>query len=194
MSTKITNNLFSNLTGASLPKIKRFARDFLGPDPAATRQSGRAREYSEEDGFIIYLGEHLVSVLKYTTPEAKQIIGDLKPWLVSRGLFPNSSPATDQIDFMIDDYDIEIWPAKRSNSFFYEAKGFIQKAVVERKRIAGQVHTTLVDRYVMFPIKEELFSEAPTRADLSRRFLSKVLHISHLLRAYNMALGKIKLV
>jgi len=71
----------------NLARWKRWSREFLPPDPLGGLQSGFARQYSPEDAFTVFLGGHLVSNLRYSIPEAKQILADLRGWLKSHGFF-----------------------------------------------------------------------------------------------------------
>ena len=71
----------------NLAKWKRWAREFLDPDPLGGYQSGFARQFSYKDSFRVYLGGHLVGALKFTIPEARQILHDLDGWLKKNKLY-----------------------------------------------------------------------------------------------------------
>lgn len=71
----------STYFGFKLTRWKRWAREFLPPDPLGGLQSGYARQYSPIEAFQVYLGGHLVSELKYSIPQAKIIVKDLKGWI-----------------------------------------------------------------------------------------------------------------
>lgn len=62
-------------------KWKRWAREFLPPDPLGGFQSGFARQFSYKDAFRVFIGGHLVSGLKFTIPEARRILDDLEAWI-----------------------------------------------------------------------------------------------------------------
>ena len=68
-------------------KWKRWTREFLPPDPLGGYQSGYARQFSYKDAFRVYLGGHLVGVLRFTIPEARQILSDLESWIKKQGFF-----------------------------------------------------------------------------------------------------------
>ena len=70
-----------------LSKWKRWVREFLAPDPLGGLQSGFARQFNLRDAFRVYLGGCLVADLKYTIPEARQILADLNGWLKKSGFF-----------------------------------------------------------------------------------------------------------
>ena len=52
-------------------------------------QSGLARQYTVDEAFAVYLGGHLVAELKFTIPEARQILADLRPRIEQLNLFYN---------------------------------------------------------------------------------------------------------
>ena len=76
----------------NLAKWKRWAREFLPPDPLGGLRSGYARQFSHKDAFRVYLAGYLVSALKFSVPETKKILVDLDAWLKKQGLFalPNN--------------------------------------------------------------------------------------------------------
>lgn len=66
---------------------KRWAREFLTPDPLGGYQSGYARQFSHKDAFRVFLGGYLVSVLRFSIPEARQVLMDLDAWMRRHGLY-----------------------------------------------------------------------------------------------------------
>jgi hypothetical protein len=66
---------------------KRWAREFLPPDPLGGFQSGYARQFSYKDAFRVYLGGDLVSALRLTIPEARQVLTDLDDWMKRQGFY-----------------------------------------------------------------------------------------------------------
>ena len=77
----------SQKLGVNLAKWKRWSREFLPPDPLGGLQSGYARQYNPNEAFTVYLAGHLVAELKFTVPEARQIINDLSRWLVEHKFY-----------------------------------------------------------------------------------------------------------
>jgi hypothetical protein len=82
-----TNKDLSGRLKVNLARWKRWSREFLPPDPLGGLQSGYARQYNPDDAFTIYIGGHLVHELKFSIPEAKQILLDLHPWLVDHHFY-----------------------------------------------------------------------------------------------------------
>ena len=82
-----TNREVSKRLDINLSKWKRWSREFLPPDPLGGMQSGFARQYSPDGAFTVYLGGHLVADLKFTIPEAKQIVTDLHKWFAEKGFY-----------------------------------------------------------------------------------------------------------
>lgn len=86
-----TNKELSQILGIKLAKWKRWSREFLAPDPLGGLQSGYARQYNINEAFTVFLGGHLVGYLKFTIPEARQILKDLHQWLVDHEFYFNFS-------------------------------------------------------------------------------------------------------
>ena len=82
-----TNKELSQKFDINLARWKRWSREFLPPDPLGGLQSGYARQYSIDDAFTVVLGGHLVGNLKFSVPETKQILIDLKQWLVDHDFY-----------------------------------------------------------------------------------------------------------
>ena len=85
-----SNRELSQKLEINLARFKRWSREFLPPDPLGGMQSGYARQYSIDNAFTVYLGGQLVSELKYTIPEAKKILADLKNWLKEKDFYINT--------------------------------------------------------------------------------------------------------
>jgi hypothetical protein len=66
---------------------KRWAREFLPPDPLGGYQSGYARQFSCKDAFRVFLGGYLVSLLRMSIPEARQVLMDLDNWMKKQGFY-----------------------------------------------------------------------------------------------------------
>ena len=81
------NRELSQKLGVNLAKWKRWSREFLAPDPLGGLQSGYARQYNLDDALTVYLGGFLVAGLKFSIPEAKQILSDLKDWMLSHHFY-----------------------------------------------------------------------------------------------------------
>ena len=82
-----TNKELSKKFSVNLARWKRWSREFLPPDPLGGLQSGYARQYNPDEAFTVALGGHLVGDLKFTIPEAKQILIDLQQWLVDHDFY-----------------------------------------------------------------------------------------------------------
>jgi hypothetical protein len=86
-----TNKELSQAFQINLAKWKRWSREFLPPDPLGGLQSGFARQYNLDEAFSVFLGGHLVGDLKFTIPESRQILNDLRQWLVDHNFYFNFS-------------------------------------------------------------------------------------------------------
>ena len=134
-----TNRELSKQLGINLTKWKRWSREFLPPDPLGGMQSGYARQYHPDQAFTVFLGGHLVSDLKFSIPEAKQMMADLKPWLSDKGFFfaPKGFTVSQKgIDVLIQRYVIFIRREKGTENrfkFIYTARGIISNEPVVHK-------------------------------------------------------------
>ena len=80
-----TNRQMAAKLNIKLSRWKRWSREFLPPDPLGGLQSGLARQYTVDQAFTVYLGGYLVANLNFSIPEARSILSDLKPQLISLG-------------------------------------------------------------------------------------------------------------
>ena len=158
-----TNREASNRLDINLSKWKRWSREFLPPDPLGGMQSGFARQYSPDGAFTVYFGGHLVADLKFTIPEAKQIVKDLHPWFSKNGFYfdAGSSAAVDRgadqpvkkyIFFIEREKDLE-----KTISFIYTIRGIISNEPVY---------------YMGFEVMKELYVE--TKIGLRTKKMSAV--------------------
>jgi hypothetical protein len=133
-----TNRELSQKLKINLARWKRWSREFLPPDPLGGMQSGYARQYSIDNAFTVYLGGHLVGELKYTIPEAKKILEDLKKWLKDNDFFINTKNAgktvkdakdfvKEYIIFILRENDLK----NNSSSFSYRIRGIINNISVD---------------------------------------------------------------
>jgi len=127
-----TNRELSQKLDVKLAKWKRWSREFLPPDPLGGMQSGYARQYSLEEAFTVYLGGHLVADLKFSIPDAKQILHDLHGWL--EGAFfsfneQRNATSSKGADALIKRYTIFITREtdfqKKNYGFLYTIRGTI---------------------------------------------------------------------
>ena len=134
-----TNRELSDRLGIKLAKWKRWSREFLPPDPLGGMQSGYARQYNPDQAFTVFLGGHLVADLKFSIPEANQIIQDLNKWLSEKGFFfdlRGHSVFDKGMDALIKKYIIFI---RRENGvdkrfkFIYTVRGIISNEPVQHK-------------------------------------------------------------
>jgi hypothetical protein len=85
-----TNRELSQNLEINLARWKRWSREFLPPDPLGGLQSGYARQFNPNEAFVVFLGGHLVADLKFTIPESKQILKDIRNWLRETGFYFDS--------------------------------------------------------------------------------------------------------
>jgi hypothetical protein len=134
-----TNRDLSGKLGVNLTKWKRWSREFLPPDPLGGMQSGFARQYHPDEAFIVHLGGLLVAQMKYTIPEAKQILSDLHQWFLNNGFYYDPKGAEKQkkgVENQVEKYMIYICGStdteRKRYDFQYIIKGIIGKKAVTR--------------------------------------------------------------
>ena len=131
-----TNREVAEKLGLNLARWKRWSREFLPPDPLGGMQSGYARQYNPDQAFTVYFGGLLVADLKFTIPEAKQIIQDLQGWLAEKGFYFNASgkilPGTGE-DEIVKKYILLIEGGEHKDdrfNFIYTVRGIISNESV----------------------------------------------------------------
>ena len=125
---KIGSSRISKITGLPLSKVRRNVKEFLPPDPVATRRSGYSRSFSTNDAFMVFLGTHLVSVLGYSFYDAKQIIQELWPWAESVALLPQGNTCRTGIDKNISSYEVRIIYDNIHGGYYYQVLGYLNKS------------------------------------------------------------------
>ena len=125
----LTNKMLSDGLDIPLFKIRRWTKELLPPDPKATRRSGYARELSKNDGFMVYLGGYLVSVLSLAFAEALAVIKSLTPWLEQNGLLPDIHPdaCREGADRKVKSYIIKIIRTNNPLEWMIFAEGEISR-------------------------------------------------------------------
>ena len=148
-----TNQELSRKFKIKLARWKRWSREFLPPDPLGGLQSGYARQYNPDEAFTVFLGGNLVGDLKFSIPEARQIMHDLQSWLVDRGFYYNfsgTSLSENRTKFSIHHYQIAIYRPtigdNNDSAFFYLTKGLIAQESIE---------------FNAAPVRQERFIESP---------------------------------
>ena len=127
-----TSQELSQKLDIKLARWKRWAREFLPPDPLGGLQSGYARQYSPDQAFSVFLGGYLVGDLKFTIPEARRILQDLHDWLAACAFYSNytgPAPSAREKNFAIQYYQIVICRIPDADTadskFYYCIKGIV---------------------------------------------------------------------
>ena len=150
-----TNRELSQKLNINLARFKRWTREFLPPDPLGGMQSGYARQYSIDNAFTVYVGGHLVGELKYTIPQAKKILEDLKKWLKENAFYINTvnggktgndgkALVKEYIIFLLRENDLK----NNSGSFSYRIRGIISDLPVKNNEY-GVREERYIEEYVL---------------------------------------------
>jgi len=176
-----TNKEISQIFSINLAKWKRWSREFLPPDPLGGLQSGYARQYNLDEAFTVYLGGHLVGDLKFTIPEARQILHDLHRWLVDHDFyfdFSGTANPLNQSEPPVQNYQIAIIstniPAADLTGLSYRSKAIISSDSVEFNGLPMQQ-----ERFIESWVRAPDSAAAPLHVESYR-----VLNISVLRRAF----------
>ncbi|MDH3575682.1 MAG: hypothetical protein OET07_13480 [Desulfobacteraceae bacterium] len=180
-----TNRELSDKLGIKLAKWKRWSREFLPPDPLGGMQSGYARQYNPDQAFTVFLGGHLVADLKFSIPEANQIIQDLNNWLSDKGFFfdlRGHSVSDKGMEALIKKYILFIRREKRPDKrfkFIYTVRGIISNEPVQHKGFE-MVKKLYVETFV------NQGSEKPSEMDMN---VVKTLYLTGILTDFIDAMG-----
>ena len=180
-----TNRELSDRLGIKLAKWKRWSREFLPPDPLGGMQSGYARQYNPDQAFTVFLGGHLVADLKFSIPEANQIIQDLNKWLSDKGFFfdlRRHSVSDKGMEALIKKYILFIRREKRPDKrfkFIYTVRGIISNEPVQHKGFE-----MVKKLYVETSVNQG--SEKPSEMDMN---VVKTLYLTGILTDFIDAMG-----
>ena len=180
-----TNRELSDRLGIKLAKWKRWSREFLSPDPLGGMQSGYARQYNPDQAFTVFLGGHLVADLKFSIPEARQIIHDLNKWLSEKGFFfdlRGHSVSNKGMDALIKKHIIFIRRQKGTDKrfkFIYTVRSIISNEPVQHKGFE-----VMKKLYVETSFNQG--SEIPSEMDMN---VVKTLYITGILSDFVDAVG-----
>ena len=177
------NRELSQRFGINLAKWKRWSREFLPPDPLGGLQSGYARQYNPDEAFTVYLGGHLVGILKFTIPEARKILRDLHQWLLDHDFYYDFSGKANPMNRSIHpvlNYQIQVTNTNRSEDnlpgLSYRVKGTISSDLMDLK--GERVHQ---ERYVESSISRSGPDDVPNE---SAPASYRVLNISVLRQSF----------
>jgi len=187
----LTNKEFSEKLETPLTKVRRWTKEFLSPDPKATRRSGYTREFSYNDGFFIFVGGVMVTDFGLSFEEASTMLEELKPWMLEIGLVPDI-PGSAKIEGL--DKEIE-----KYNLIFQF--GWAEAGIAVDIHVQGIVHeyrTEHENPKKGWPpyerVREERIEYWLTTVRLNHivdKFYQETLHISSLLEIYINAINLI---
>lgn len=141
------NRELSASLGIRLSRWKRWSREFLPPDPLGGLQSGFARQYSLSEAFQVYLGGHLVADLKFSVPDSKVIVGDLKDWVMNQYFSYPPSEEQSSIRKSVKEYriyiftNLELKQASRKHAY-------LVRRVIDREKSHGKGARIVTERYI----------------------------------------------
>lgn len=132
MNPTFSKRQIASVLGEAQTKIRRWAKEFLPPDPDKGLRSGKTRRHGLNEVFTVYLGGHLVTKMNFSVLEAKTILKDLAHWMEREGLYPEKTLKYAPKDrgegsAIITRYDIHIMPTTIPRTFCYEFRGIIRE-------------------------------------------------------------------
>ena len=178
------NRELSERLGFRLARWKRWSREFLPPDPLGGLQSGFARQYSLPEAFQVYLGGHLVADLKFSIPETKIILEDLKAW-VSKQFFSYSAPENQStVQHSVKEYRILIFvnpePSQPGQPHTY-----MVRRMIDQEKSLGKGARIVTERYIENWLKEgEVINGSEMSAGVPLWKATRILYISKLYQMF----------
>ena len=176
-----TNQEISQKLNINLARWKRWSREFLPPDPLGGLQSGYARQYNPDEAFAVFLGGYLVGDLKFTIPEARQILHDLHNWLAAHKFYfdyAGSAQPTKENSFSIQYYQIAICRFAdvdtNDSGFFYFTKG-----VIADESVAVEGRPVRQERFI-----ESSINSGNNAAQINEAASYRILNISILRKRF----------
>jgi hypothetical protein len=175
------NRELSDKFGVNLARWKRWAREFLPPDPLAGQQAGYARQYYVDDVFTVFVGGHLVAELGFSIPEARTILMETREWMKARGFRfdprGNRRPRKD-VDVHVKSYALFL-KLSADNRFIIFARGTIGRIDYEYEgfSVTKEIY---VDQSIVKENGDEAGREEPG--------VNKILLISQLLDQFKKTL------
>jgi hypothetical protein len=169
----------SALFRVKLATWKRWSREFLPPDRKARMRSGQTRFFSLDQAFEVFLGAHLISFLRYSIPEAKDIIGVLKAWLRKNGVYPQATDVSSETSRRMKQLQIIIHQ-KDDGTFCCESKHIVsvKPSIGQRVNIVEEIY------------EQEWLPGATVEDMLRIRFVNfRVLEISKVRESFDQFLG-----
>jgi hypothetical protein len=133
----LTNSILADKLNIPLSKIRRWARELLPPDSRAGRRTGYTREYSNNDGFFIYIGGVMVTDLEFTFERVRETIEIIKPWLFNNGLVPDIPESAKRrgIDEKVSEYTLYFDYGMSEGSLGVDCyvRGIIGQSIAEKE-------------------------------------------------------------
>lgn len=177
---RFSNKRIALILGESQTKARRWAKEFLPPDPERGLRSGKTRQHSLNSVFIVFLGGYLVNGMGFSVSAAKIILKDLYPWIAREGLLPKKKAkfaSKSRNGENVERYDIYIMLTGKALAFCYECRGLIR----EIKDTDGMVRS----EYSVEFFRGMHVTETNPIIDHAR-----ILSISHLLYRFQMRLSR----
>ncbi len=171
------NRELSEKLHINLARWKRWAREFLPPDPLAGKQAGYARQYYVDDAFSVYIGGHLVAELGFSIPQTRQILAKTRDWMKARGFHfdpRGNRPPRKGVDKHVKSYVIYIRVSANEELTLF-ARGLIGR---------------LDFQYEGFPVTKEIYvdqvivEQDAVAGGLAIQGTNRILRISQLLTQF----------
>lgn len=182
------NRELSASLGIRLSRWKRWSREFLPPDPLGGLQSGFARQYSLSEAFQVYLGGHLVADLKFSVPESKIIVGDLKDWVTSQYFSYTPPEEQSSIRQSVKEYRIYIFTDLELTQAV-KAHAYLVRRVIDQEKSHGKGARIVTERYIENWLEQgETAGGYGRPRDVPYWMAARILYISKIYQIFKEAL------
>ncbi len=186
------NRELSMMFGFKLARWKRWSREFLPPDPLGGLQSGFARQYSLPEAFQVYLGGHLVADLKFSIPETKIILADLKEWVTNQYFSYPLPEKQSLVQMSVKEYRIYIFMNPEPTQAIQDHSYMIRR-VIDQERSHGKGARIVTERYIENWLKDGEPVTDPHRSDRVPYWMAaRILYITKVYQKFTDALNQQK--
>jgi hypothetical protein len=128
-----TSRELSEKLSINLAKWKRWAREFLPPDPLGGLRSGYARQYTREEAFIVFLGGYAVGDLNIPVPATKKLLQDLSLWFEKNDFLKTANGENDTVHVL--EHVLIFYRNGFKNGLMYHIRHVVALGEVEKKGI-----------------------------------------------------------
>ena len=179
------NRELAQRLGFKLSRWKRWSREFLPPDPLGGLQSGFARQYTEAEAFRVYLGGQLVSNQKFSIPETKIILEDLKEWVATQYFSYALAEKRSAIQAHAREYRIFIF-MNRVSTQTLPSPCYLLRRLIDEEKTSGRGSGVITERYIQNWLKlGDVISKGGVPDEVPDLLAARILYITKVYQMFS---------